>query len=575
MSSHSPALIVELSQQTRAAQAREAAIVGSARWAAWGDALGFITELARDQSEVKTRAGVPIVEQPVAWRRRIGGRFGPIVDLPAGTYSDDTQLRLAVSRCLRSSGRFDAETFSKIELPIFLSYGLGVGRGTRAAAQALGKRGVRWVTNFFETDRVRYVEAGGNGAAMRIQPHVWRADLSRSDIYLRDVVSDAICTHGHARGILGAAFHALVLAQVLRSGDLPEPSKWTGMALYLERLPNLMQRDEALRERWIPLWEQRAGADWSASVAAVVRELESHTRAAAELSGAQPFAENYLELCRRLGGLSAKTRGAGTITAVLALWVAWHARNDPAATLSAATNLLGSDTDTVASIAGALVGAVHPDAPPGQLLDEEYIVSEARRCARLARSEPTEDFSHPDLVKWAAPRTLADALGTNPEGLSVSGLGPAVAVGEFIAGPREGEGTGWQWIRLQVGQTLLIKRRTELQELPQGSLPRHRPSRVPEARQTLIEGLEPEQPAAVGTAAAVLDDALISAEVSVRPGPIDIDQAVAFVKERDFDPSAFGTILLSLMEREGGLAQASLFLGAVTEAYRSRYLRTD
>src|SRR5258707_2904687 len=74
---------------------RKAAVVSSALWAAAGDALGWITELGREQTVAyRTGTGNSRVKEPVEWRRRIGGRVGPTVPLPAGTYSDDTQLRV-------------------------------------------------------------------------------------------------------------------------------------------------------------------------------------------------------------------------------------------------------------------------------------------------------------------------------------------------------------------------------------------------------------------------------------------------------------------------------------------------
>lgn len=81
-------------------------VVESALWAAAGDALGWITELSYGPAGVKKRTGLTEVKQPVAWQRLIAGRNGPRVALPAGTYSDDTQLRLAVSRSIRGNGVF-------------------------------------------------------------------------------------------------------------------------------------------------------------------------------------------------------------------------------------------------------------------------------------------------------------------------------------------------------------------------------------------------------------------------------------------------------------------------------------
>src|SRR5438270_9294002 len=73
----------------------------SAIWAAWGDALGFPTELLPDLEYLHRRIGANRIETTVSWRRRIGGRMGVEVELPAGMYSDDTQLRLAVCRSIR------------------------------------------------------------------------------------------------------------------------------------------------------------------------------------------------------------------------------------------------------------------------------------------------------------------------------------------------------------------------------------------------------------------------------------------------------------------------------------------
>jgi len=99
---------------------RELAVVNSALWAASGDALGWITELARDGA-VQERAGVEKVTEPVAWKRLVGGRFGVKIPFPPGTYSDDTQLRLAVCRAIRGNGVFDAEAFARVELTIWQS----------------------------------------------------------------------------------------------------------------------------------------------------------------------------------------------------------------------------------------------------------------------------------------------------------------------------------------------------------------------------------------------------------------------------------------------------------------------
>ena len=145
---------------------RRTLALGSALWAAYGDALGWISELTNERSLLKRTAGKPLIK-PIPWKRRIGGRTGIVVDLPQGCYSDDTQLRLATGRAIRSEG-FDVEAFAKVELPVWLSYALGGGRATSLAATNLIKRSTPWFANTFKG----WNNSGGNGAAMRIQPHV-------------------------------------------------------------------------------------------------------------------------------------------------------------------------------------------------------------------------------------------------------------------------------------------------------------------------------------------------------------------------------------------------------------------
>ena len=67
----------------------------SSLWAAYGDALGFITELSDEFSVKKRTKGHSRVTALIPWTRRIGGQFGINIELPKGCYSDDTQLRLS------------------------------------------------------------------------------------------------------------------------------------------------------------------------------------------------------------------------------------------------------------------------------------------------------------------------------------------------------------------------------------------------------------------------------------------------------------------------------------------------
>lgn len=541
----------------QATDSTQSPVVSSALWAAWADALGFITELTTSLGEVSRRSGGAKVENTVPWKRRIGGRFGPMVDLPAGTYSDDTQLRLAVSRSIRANGRFDVEAFSKIELPVFLSYEMRAGKGTKAAAYELMKRHVRWSSNFFENERASYLNTGGNGAAMRIQPHVWSAPGHRPRDFIGAVAADAIITHGHPRGVVGAVIHANALSSVLRRGHIPDPGVWGQIVEYASTLPDVMEAQEPLRERWLPLWEKGAKRTWREAVDETIAEGLTMVAQAQEAVSSAGREAAYRELVTGYGGKRRETAGSGMIAAMASLVAAWLYRDDPVEGLLMVVNQLGTDTDTIATLTGALLGATRLPAPPGPLLDSEYIVAEAERMVSVSERQPSPNFPHPDPLKWRQPGSLADAVGTVNGGLGVAGLGPVRSTdGQYeIAGKSP---TLYQWLTLAHGQTILIKRRPDPKPLTATALPLERPTSASR------NGGAPRQ-------AALFDEAsdgrgeITAARVSA------FDAALERVVASGFDEQVVGHEILSFAG--GSVEQASRFASAVTAAYNTSVAR--
>jgi ADP-ribosylglycohydrolase len=489
--------------------------------------------------------------------------MGVEVTLPAGMYSDDTQLRLAVGRCIRAAGRFDAEVFSKIELPMLLSYGFGIGRGTRAAAQSLTKRSVRWYSNFFDTKVARYVQGGGNGAAMRIQPHVWSAPRFSPDIFLPNVIRDSATTHGHVRGLLGAALHAVSLSVTLREGAPPKPARWAEMFKYLERLPQVVARDEALQERWLPLWEKSSGVAFPTAVGHALSETLPLIAAAHEAANARgPLQDRYAELAKVVGGLDASTRGSGTVSAILALWLGHCGAEDPQSTIESASNLLGSDTDTISSMAGALLGVGASDDLPGSLVDEALIAAEAERLAILGSGGLAPSFAHPDPLRWHAPKTQADGLGLLDGQIVLAGLGPAKMQGEPIAAS---DGALWQWIELEFGQNVLVKRRDELPRLDANARPLPR----------LIQADASPDNAVGRQQELVKDDATTRPSAPKRPSrtsteapeyPDDVVEGVQLLVARRFDSVLMSRLLTHYSRQEHGVTKAGLFGALVAQA---------
>lgn len=440
---------------------RQKIVEMSALWAAYGDALGFISELT-DKKGLKHRCGVTELKTTLPWRRKIGGRFGAFIDLPAGCYSDDTQLRLSTCRAIKNDGYFDVEAFAKVELPVWMSYALGAGRGTKAAATSLSKQGTTWFSNFFSSGGSKYFSAGGNGAAMRVQPHVWISkDLSDPRSYLPDVIRNSICTHGHPRGFLGAAFHAVCLAWTMQEQKIPSRDKWQWLVNELEVVPDIIRGDSELSTFWLPVWEDGIGSGFDDALRICRKEISESVDQAIAWSLEASSKADYADLLQRLGAKDPSVRGSGVVTSVVALALAEHFQtNDPNVPLLLAANALESDTDTIATMAGALLGVVAEQPPEGHLLDAQYIRDEALRLSSGSLSPGSSVFAYPDLDTWKAPRSQLDAVNQNKQGVFVSGLGFATLLSEVYAG--NAKDTVWQWLRLGIGQSVLCKRRESL-----------------------------------------------------------------------------------------------------------------
>ena len=425
----------------------------SALWSAYGDALGWIGELT-DEKGVRRRTGSAPLDKPMEWKRRIGGRAGVTVALPQGCYSDDSQLRLATGRAIRSDG-FDVEMFAKVELPVWLSYALGAGRSTSAAATNLARRKVQWFANTFKD----WTNSGGNGAAMRIQPHVWAArNLDDPMTFLPDVVRNSICTHSHPRGLLGASIHALALAHTMLNRRFPSPDELTDAVEVAATLPDIIRSDIEVGNYWRSAFERESGA-FVQAWARAIDECRRAIQMASDTTG-DSSSDRYTAVVHRLGLYDPDRRGDGILTAVAACGLTW-CEAKPEQALRVAANAVGTDTDTIATMAGAILGAVAEEEPPVEVLDADLFRSEANRLAEIACGGSPPAHQYPDLLHWCPPRRRVDTLvELNDNSLYVRGFGRAEAEGAPI--PSSQSRFSWQWIKLEIGQTLLIKRLSKL-----------------------------------------------------------------------------------------------------------------
>jgi ADP-ribosylglycohydrolase len=555
-------------------------VVNSALWAAAGDALGWISELT-DQRGIRRRTGGDVVKAPTEWRRRIGGKFGPTVLLPPGTYSDDTQLRLAVCRATRGSGDFDVEAFGKIELTTWPCYALGAGSGTMGAASNLARGSVAWFSNFHgRGKRSGYFASGGNGAAMRIQPHVWKSKPAKGSPFLADVLRDAIVSHGHPTGFCGAVFHALCLEYALNERDVPGPNAWREFAMRLRDISRVVRQDSNLDMFWRGAWEEGAGGTLEDAIEQVISDYESLFSCISRNLAQEPLAA-YQKTVEAVGGFDEKTRGSAVGTSLSAVVLAWLYREQSNETaLGLAANTLNSDTDTIASMTGAIIGAAQPQPLRWPIQDRDYIEREAHRMAMIASGAKASTHSYPDLLQWEPPSSQSDVVGLFGEGIAVAGLGPAIPVGDVWT---SGEAQ-WQWLKLDFGQTVLAKRRLKLRRTPpnnmpmkrtsQPDLPRENPTRNRERdmaqRDLPLPGVLKEQPDSHSQTSAPERE-----EYRSNAGVADLDGLTDWVIRSDFDPNVLGRAMLNCINSSKDLhvERAVAFASILAKAILARKRR--
>ena len=540
--------------------------INSCLWAAYGDALGFISELV-DAKGLKRRINVERVTENVRWRRKIGGRFGTQVMLPAGCYSDDTQLRLATSRAIRGDGRFDVEVFAKVELPVWLSYALGAGRGSKLAARSLAHQDITWFSNFFDERNSRYVQCGGNGAAMRIQPHVWAAkDLSKRETFIVDVVRNSVCTHGHSRGILGAVFHSLCLALALDKHEMPGPNEWQEVVEFFRKIPTLIREDTDLSSFWLPVWERRSNQSIEKAFERVQKECLEDIKVVEQHMNAEPK-EAYNRLLQEIGGLKASSRGSGTKTSIIAAALSWLYRQheSPSEAMITAANLLGSDTDTIATMAGALLGIFADKGPQGELLDREYLEREVSRLYEISSGKFAPSFQYPDLFEWQPPKTQQDVVGTVKNGLAVAGLGIVDLMEEPNKGPGKGDAV-WQWVKLDFGQSIIVKRRSNPRRLSQSELPKETnhltiPAHSSEPN---VMDVYSDQPSLFAS------ESLPKQVTQFVKRTTNLDQLTNEAINSGFNEALIGRHILKLSEQSDGIEKAGIYAGIIAKAKIAR-----
>lgn len=230
------------------------------------------------------------------------------------TYTDDTQMTIAVAEALLRDGRIDEDRLMAAFVENYHP-GRGYGQGARRVLETAAAGG-----DWRELSRSQFPGGSlGNGAAMRVAPVglVFRNDLDRVADEAR---RSALPTHLHPVGIEGAELIALAVAMASRAETL--------------------DREEFYAELFG--WARTEEFQYQLSVAAALGPTDSPAV------------------------LGSSLRADRSVVTAIACFAAEPQSYE--GTIARAIGL-GDDTDTVAAMAGAISGAyLGAGAVPGRLL---------------------------------------------------------------------------------------------------------------------------------------------------------------------------------------------------------------
>ncbi|TYC83920.1 ADP-ribosylglycohydrolase family protein [Acetobacterium wieringae] len=309
-----------------------------------GDALGWPNEPRSKNRSKKSK----IVDHFVEWTRSSNyPRWHDEKILP-GEYSDDTQMTLSVARSIIAG---DWEKFlAEKELPFWLNYERGGGSALLKAAKSCKEGFLLWQSN----NTRGYFNAGGNGATMRILPHVIAAAKTFNITGLMtDVVKDTLITHGHPRAFLGATCYAYALDYLLRKETVLEYGELVTVVIDGQNDWGANLNTDVFGE-WLNIAQQHCGYDffteWEKTRDRMVRQLE--------LISVSLKKGLILDDIKVLSDLECfgKANGAGDVAALAAIYLASKYANNPSLGIKVPAFSFGADTDTIASMAGGLLG---------------------------------------------------------------------------------------------------------------------------------------------------------------------------------------------------------------------------
>jgi len=447
-------------------------ISGAILGAAIGDALGWPQERPSMRSGMYSKANLNNVTASFkTWYRRSGGRFFTYEEkINAGEYSDDTQLILATIRSMQKGANW-SKSFCMEELPIWLLYERGGGKSTKSAAESWLRGTPPWRESSNNKDAVeRYFKAGGNGVAMRILPHALLQNNTEQAMF-QQIMLNGILTHGHPVALVGALLYGKCVQLAYRNKGILKLGALIDELLETRNDWSAMPKLKGSFEEWSSTAEKYVNgyaSEWDAAVDNVLNGLSVSKEALKK--GALAVDSKTLQ---QIGCFDRRLKGAGTVAAVAAIYLASRYAADPKIGLLEAAFAIGADTDTIASMLGGILGAllgtewIIPEWQ--QVQDYKYLKAIANTMVNL--SLDTTTIQSADIKHWRRSQTasILDILERNNAAeFDLGYLGRAKIIDTIHHKPlvKSTQVKSWK-VSLDSGQTIYIEKLARIRDSSQ------------------------------------------------------------------------------------------------------------
>jgi len=244
----------------------------------------------------------------------------------------------------------------------------------------------------------------------------------------------------------------------LINGKPAGPSEINGFIDNFTAITDVINEIYELKNFWLPNWEIISGYKLHEEIDRI--RIESKAYLSKSLNAAKEYndlTDKYKAVITALECNRDSRRGAATNTAIASSLLCYFYKNStPYEAIISCVNLLGTDTDSIGSMAGAILGCYN-SIPEWDIQDSNYIISEASRLNDIAEGIPTKNFNYPNINKWQSPQTQSDTLVKSQDGTyHIVGLGK---VSYLKSGSWTTKNHQWQWMQLEYGQTILVKSR--------------------------------------------------------------------------------------------------------------------